>query len=260
MVNDSESIDLSAATDIGDKNISICSYINNSLLRYLVDRVRVDRVVEAGVQVIEKVDHLKRRRARGYRREADNVREVDGDLAELLGVDGHAELQLLGDRAESIEPTSRHSARTFPILISDSRSDSPKQRGIRTARRRRNREIDGMSYCLPGQHPVEQLLGLLLLHVELLRALANQFLQIVRVLLEHLEHRVHKVHFSGNEGANKTSISNSRPSRDCPRTRARTVRYRTFLNTRRKMIKEALFNYFYVFDIFDIFVSKHNKR
>jgi len=51
--------------------------------------------------------------------------------------------------------------------------------------------------CLPGQHPVEQLLGLLLLHVELLRALANQFLQIVRVLLEHLEHRVHKVHFSG---------------------------------------------------------------
>jgi hypothetical protein len=75
-----------------------------------------------------------------------------------------------------------------------------------------------------------------------------------------LEHRVHKVHFSGNEGANKTSISNSRPSRDCPRTRARTVRYRTFLNTRREMIKEALFNYFYVFDIFDIFVSKHNKR
>lgn len=72
---------------------------------YLVDRVRVNCVVETSVQIVEEIDHLKGRRARGYRREADNVRKVNRDLAKLLGVDGHAELQFFGDRAESTDPS-----------------------------------------------------------------------------------------------------------------------------------------------------------
>lgn len=72
---------------------------------YLVDRVSVNRVVEAGVQVVEKIDHLKGRRARGYRCETDNVRKVDRDLPKLFRVDGHAELQFFGDRTENSAPS-----------------------------------------------------------------------------------------------------------------------------------------------------------
>lgn len=68
---------------------------------YLVDCVRVNRVVEAGVQVVEEIDHLKGRWACGYRREANDVREVNCDFAEFLGIDWHTEFQLFGDRAES---------------------------------------------------------------------------------------------------------------------------------------------------------------
>lgn len=84
---------------------------------YLVDRVCVNCVVEASVEIVEKIDHLKGCRARGYCRETDNVGEINRDLAKLLGVDGHAELQFLGDRAESIEPSLpiyfRINVRTF---------------------------------------------------------------------------------------------------------------------------------------------------
>lgn len=76
---------------------------------YLVDGVRVNRVVEAGVEIVEKIDHLKGRRARGYCRETDNVREINRDLAKFFGIDGHSELQLFGDRAENIE----HQVRRF---------------------------------------------------------------------------------------------------------------------------------------------------
>ena len=44
-----------------------------------------------------------------------------------------------------------------------------------------------------GQHPVEQVLALLLLLAQLARALRDQVLQVVAVLLQHLHHLVHDV-------------------------------------------------------------------
>lgn len=73
---------------------------------YLVNRVRVNRVVEASVEIVEKINHLKGCRTRGYRREANDVREINRDLAKLFGIDGHAELQFLGDRARNTEPNT----------------------------------------------------------------------------------------------------------------------------------------------------------
>jgi hypothetical protein len=64
---------------------------------YLVNCVRVNRVVEASVQIVKKINHLKGRRACGYRREANDVREINRDLSKLFGIDGHAELQFFGD-------------------------------------------------------------------------------------------------------------------------------------------------------------------
>lgn len=70
---------------------------------YLVNRVRINRVVEASIQIIEKINHLKRRRTRGYRCEANDVREVNGNFAKLFRIDRHAELQFFGDQTRNIE-------------------------------------------------------------------------------------------------------------------------------------------------------------
>lgn len=77
---------------------------NRGSYHYLINRVRVNRVVEAGIEIVEKVNHLKGCRTRGYGCEANDVREINRDLAKLLGIDGHAELQFLGDRTRNTEP------------------------------------------------------------------------------------------------------------------------------------------------------------
>jgi hypothetical protein len=41
------------------------------------------------------------------------------------------------------------------------------------------------------------LFSLFLLHIQLLRAFPNQFLQIVWVLLQHLKHCIDEIHLSG---------------------------------------------------------------
>lgn len=49
---------------------------------------------------------------------------------------------------------------------------------------------------IPRQHSVEKLLRLPLLEIQLLRAFADQLLQVVAVLLQQLEHGVHEVDLS----------------------------------------------------------------
>ena len=56
----------------------------------LVDVKVLDGGVEAGVEVVEEVDDLKRRRVGRHRREADDVGEVDRHRVVVLGVDAFA--------------------------------------------------------------------------------------------------------------------------------------------------------------------------
>ena len=66
---------------------------------HLVHVVGVDGGVEARVQVVEEVHDLEGSGVGRNRREADYVGEVYRYFFEFLGVDGHAQLELLGDGA-----------------------------------------------------------------------------------------------------------------------------------------------------------------
>ena len=61
---------------------------------HLVDVVALDDLVELGVELVEKVDDLQGRRLGAHRGEADDVRKVDGDVGERLGLHGHSMGQL----------------------------------------------------------------------------------------------------------------------------------------------------------------------
>lgn len=65
---------------------------------HFVHVIRVYGGVEAGVEIVEQIDDLKRGRMGGDGREADDIGEVDGHLFELFGIDGHSQLQFFGHR------------------------------------------------------------------------------------------------------------------------------------------------------------------
>lgn len=63
---------------------------------HLVHVIGVYGGIEAGVQVVQQVHHLHGRAVGGYRREANDVAEVDGDFGELFRLDGEAQLEPVG--------------------------------------------------------------------------------------------------------------------------------------------------------------------
>ena len=64
----------------------------SSNLSYLVDVMARDGIVEGPVEVIQHVDDLHGRALRRNRREADNVRKVDGDALKHFGRNDVADL------------------------------------------------------------------------------------------------------------------------------------------------------------------------
>lgn len=67
---------------------------------HLIYSICVDRGIEAGIQVVQKIDYLERGRVCRDGREANDVREIDCYFTEFFGINGHAQLQFLSNRAK----------------------------------------------------------------------------------------------------------------------------------------------------------------
>ena len=130
--------------------------------------------VEAGVEVVEKVNHL---HGRGICRdvgERNYVGKVDGCFVEKLRKNRLAYLETFSYRTSN---------KQHVILFTD------------------NQHRYGLVYgvTLPWQHLTEQIFCLLLLNHQFFGSLRNLFLQVIGVLLQVLQHAVHKVDLSAKD-------------------------------------------------------------
>lgn len=78
-----------------DDHISIPDGLN------FIHIISVDCGIKASVKIIEQVHDLKRSRMSGNRSKSNDVREINGDFFELLRIDGHPKLQLIGNRTKN---------------------------------------------------------------------------------------------------------------------------------------------------------------
>ena len=137
--------------------------------QYLVDVMFFNDGVEAGVEVVEKVNHL---HGRGFGRdvgERNYVGKVDGCFVEKLRKNRLANFKTFSHRTSN----KQH----VVILFTN------------------NQHRYGLVYgvTLPWQHLTEQIFCLLLLNHQFFGSFRNLLLQVIGVLLQVLQHAVHKV-------------------------------------------------------------------